>query len=164
MAWNIKTAMPVTKQESLTHLVKQHLLWKDKGRPSSIRRTLEPFQRWHWGNFWEMGWSAYGLFQAHRYQLELNWTVKIFSPKIISFTTTICTTHSWPGQLGSCYCHTHTHARTHARTHACAHTHTHTHAYTRHAHMHTHTPDLFTPLFTCQYFGQKLSVMQGVCQ
>jgi len=25
-------------------------------------------------------------------------------------------------------------------------------------------PDLFTPLFTCQYFGQKLSVIQGVCQ
>ena len=26
------------------------------------------------------------------------------------------------------------------------------------------TADLFTPLFTCQYFGQKLSVIQGVCQ
>ena len=25
-------------------------------------------------NFWEMGWSAYGLFQVHRYHLELNWT------------------------------------------------------------------------------------------
>ena len=24
--------------------------------------------------------------------------------------------------------------------------------------------DLFTPLFTCQYFGRKLSVIQGVCQ
>ena len=24
--------------------------------------------------------------------------------------------------------------------------------------------DLFTPLFTCQYSGQKLSVIQGVCQ
>ena len=24
--------------------------------------------------------------------------------------------------------------------------------------------DLFTPLFTCQYFGQKVSVIQGVCQ
>ena len=46
----------------------------DERGPSSIRRTLEPFQRQRWGNFWEMGWSAYGLFRAHRYHLELNWT------------------------------------------------------------------------------------------
>ena len=25
------------------------------------------------GNFWETEWSLYGLFQAHRYHLELNW-------------------------------------------------------------------------------------------
>ena len=41
---------------------------------SSVRRTLEPFERQRWGNFWETGWSAYGLFRAHRYHLELNWT------------------------------------------------------------------------------------------
>ena len=42
--------------------------WKDERG-----RTLEPFQRQRWGNFWETGWSAYGLFRAHRYHLELNW-------------------------------------------------------------------------------------------
>ena len=46
----------------------------DKRGPSSVRRTLlEPFQRRHWGNFREMGWSAYGCFRAHRYHVELNW-------------------------------------------------------------------------------------------
>ena len=25
----------------------------------------------HWGNFRETGWSAYGLFRAHKYHLEL---------------------------------------------------------------------------------------------
>ena len=34
----------------------------------------QPFQRQLWGHFWETGWSAYGLFRAHRYHLELNWT------------------------------------------------------------------------------------------
>ena len=57
------------KEEALDDLP-----WKDERGPSSIRRTLEPFQRQRWGNFWEMGWSAYGLFQAHIYHLELNWT------------------------------------------------------------------------------------------
>ena len=41
------------------------LPWKDERGPSSIRRTLEPFQRQHWGHFWETGRSAFGLFQAH---------------------------------------------------------------------------------------------------
>ena len=36
----------------------------------------ESFQRQRWGNFWEMGRSASGLFWAHRSHLEveLNWT------------------------------------------------------------------------------------------
>ena len=42
--------------------------------PWSVRRTVEPLQRRHWGNLWETGWSAYRLFRAHRYHLELNWT------------------------------------------------------------------------------------------
>ena len=50
------------------------LPWKDERGPSSVRRTVEPFQRQRWGNFWETGWSAYGLFRAHRYHLELIWT------------------------------------------------------------------------------------------
>ena len=37
-------------------------------------KTLEPFQRQCWGNFWETGWSTYGLFRAHRYHPERNWT------------------------------------------------------------------------------------------
>ena len=44
-----------------------NLFWED------ARGALEPFQSRHWGNFWETGWSAYGLFRAHRYRLELNW-------------------------------------------------------------------------------------------
>ena len=49
----------------------------------SIRQTLEPFQRQHWGNFWEMRWiwafldmgiSGYGHFWVHRHHLELDWT------------------------------------------------------------------------------------------
>ena len=51
---------------------------KDKRGPSSIRRTLELFQRQCWGNFGETGWSTYGLFRAHRYYLELDWTVQHF--------------------------------------------------------------------------------------
>ena len=47
---------------------------KDERGNSSVKRTLEPFQRQRWGNFWETGWSACGLFPAHRYHLELNWT------------------------------------------------------------------------------------------
>ena len=47
---------------------------KDERGPSSIRRTLEAFQRRRWGNFWETEWSAYGLFRAYRYHLELNWS------------------------------------------------------------------------------------------
>ena len=27
-----------------------------------------------WGNFWKAGWSAYGISQANRYHLKLNWT------------------------------------------------------------------------------------------
>ena len=48
------------------------LPWKDERGPSSIRQTLELFQRQRWGNFWETGWSAYGLFRAYVYHLELN--------------------------------------------------------------------------------------------
>ena len=38
------------------------------------RRTLEPFERQRCGNFLETGWSAHGLFRAHRGHLELTWT------------------------------------------------------------------------------------------
>ena len=52
-----------------------------KGRergPSSVRRTLELFLRQRWGTFWETGWSAYVLFRAQRYHLELKWNAILF--------------------------------------------------------------------------------------
>ena len=55
-----------------------------RNRPASIRRTSELFLRQHHGNakathrnLWETGWTACGLFRAHRYHLELNWTEQI---------------------------------------------------------------------------------------
>ena len=63
------------RQEALDDLP-----WKDERGPSSLGQTLEPFQRQRWGNFWETGWSTYGLFQAHRYHLELNWTAMWWRP------------------------------------------------------------------------------------
>ena len=36
---------------------------------------IKPFQRQHWGIFWEMEWKAYWLFQVHRHHLKLNWTI-----------------------------------------------------------------------------------------
>ena len=60
---------------------------RDERGPSSIRRTLEPFQRQHWGNFRETGCSPYWLFWVHRYHLELNWTVShgLHTPSLFSF-------------------------------------------------------------------------------
>ena len=48
---------------------------KDQKGPKLMRWPLELFQRQRWGNFWEMGCSADGLFQVHRHHLELNWSV-----------------------------------------------------------------------------------------
>ena len=79
-------------------------------RALSIRWTLEPFQRQRWGNFYEMGWSAYGLFRAHRYHLELNWTelncsVHLFAfwPFFFSFFLRFWgkTKKSWQGKMGN---------------------------------------------------------------
>ena len=41
---------------------------------TSIRTV---FHRQCQGNLWERGWSACGLFQVHRYHLELNWTEQV---------------------------------------------------------------------------------------
>ena len=62
------------RRETLKEEAIDDLPWQDERGPSSIRRTLKPFQRRHWGNFWETGWSACGLFRAHRFHLELKWT------------------------------------------------------------------------------------------
>ena len=45
--------------EALNKDVLSNLPWKDERGPSSVRWTLEPFQRQHWGSFWETGWSSY---------------------------------------------------------------------------------------------------------
>ena len=62
------------KREALKEEALDYLPWKDEKGPSSVRRTLELFQRQLLGNFCETRWSAYGLFRAHRHHLELNWT------------------------------------------------------------------------------------------
>ena len=55
--------------------VRRSSLTTDERGPSSVRRTFELFQIQRCRNFWETGRSVYGLFRAHRYYLELNWTV-----------------------------------------------------------------------------------------
>ena len=57
------------KEEALDDLP-----WQDERGPSSVRWTLESFQRQRWGHFWETAWSGYGRFRAHRYHLEVKWT------------------------------------------------------------------------------------------
>ena len=53
------------------------LILKDERGPSSLTRTLEPYQKQHKGNIWETWWSAYALFRADIYYLELKWTVYV---------------------------------------------------------------------------------------
>ena len=62
------------RRDTLKEQALYNLPWKDTRGPSPVRRTQEPFQRQQCGNFWETGWSTYGLFWVHRYHLELNWT------------------------------------------------------------------------------------------
>ena len=80
------TPLIAWRRDALKEEVLGSLPWKDQRGPGhhQIRWTLELFQRQCWGNFWEMGLSAYGLFWAHRYHFELNWTVeaKMLSVKI----------------------------------------------------------------------------------
>ena len=82
-------------------------------RPSSVRWTLDTFQRWCWGNLWEMGWSTYGLFRVQRYHLELNWTEHSCSQRSCSRPQQH-SWHLWHGQrllylaLMSAYRNTHT--------------------------------------------------------
>ena len=48
-------------REALKEEALDDLPWKDEREPSSIRRTLELFQRQRWGNVWEMGFKKYIL-------------------------------------------------------------------------------------------------------
>ena len=51
----------------------ENLPWKDERGPSSIRQTLELFQRWCWGNFWEAEWSFWELRDTILNWTDLNW-------------------------------------------------------------------------------------------
>ena len=105
-------------------------VWSLKGRERAIiRRTLGVLQRRRWGNFWETGWSAYGLFRAHIYHVVLNSVWYVASSKfgirikgvgaggamLGSFVNSICRVllclwstvgvpglSPWPGQLWLC--------------------------------------------------------------
>ena len=77
------------------------LPWKDERGPSSFRQTLQLFQRQCWGNFWEMEWSADGLFRTHRYHLELNWTTLVSPQNQISFVGCFCFRLTWLKQWWS---------------------------------------------------------------
>ena len=62
------------RREAWTEEVLDDLPSKDERGPSSTRRALEMFQTYRLGNFWETVWSAYRLFRARVYQLQLNCT------------------------------------------------------------------------------------------
>ena len=63
---------------------------KDERGPSSVRETLEPFQRQCCGTSLETGWSAFGLFRAHRYHLELTELNYICGNPILSGSVSLC--------------------------------------------------------------------------
>ena len=65
------------RREALKEEAPDDLFWKDERRPLSIKQTLEQFERQHWENFWERvgpQWHNYGLFSAHSYHNELDWS------------------------------------------------------------------------------------------
>ena len=57
---------------------------KDERGSSSIRWTLEPFQRWCWGKFWETGWMYMGFSKC--IVTILNWAVQLFWVTRLVFT------------------------------------------------------------------------------
>ena len=57
------------KEEALDDLP-----WKDERGPSSVRRTLEPFQTQRWGNFRETGWERIIMGFSERTDTILKWT------------------------------------------------------------------------------------------
>ena len=81
--WNVEELETLLAKDIKPSIAWRRKAWKEEALddlplkcekgPSSIRRTVEPLQRRHWGNLWETGWSAYRLFRAHRYHLKLNW-------------------------------------------------------------------------------------------
>ena len=56
------------------------ILWKDEKGASSLRWTLELFQRQHWGNLCEMGWSTCELserIEIHHLELNSYWNLQV---------------------------------------------------------------------------------------
>ena len=73
-----------------THKLLHWVLW----------HCMTKFQRQHWWNFWEIGWTAYRLSCVHRNHLEQHWT------KLTSGMTQLCfsnTTHP-PPITHTCVC------------------------------------------------------------
>ena len=72
-------------REVLKQEVLDDLPWKDERGLSSIRQTLEPFQRQHWGNFWEMRWREKWAFSSTWIP---SWTELIWKHKSITWLWT----------------------------------------------------------------------------
>ena len=78
----LETLPAGTKPRTSHHQSPGREVWKEEALDIFLEWTWEShcqsnkdlglFQRW-FGETSEMGWSTYGLFQAHRYHLELNW-------------------------------------------------------------------------------------------
>ena len=90
--------------------------WKDERESSSVRRTLELFQRQLLEISWETRWNAYGLFRAHRYHLELDWTEHVSTllralhwlpicQRINYKLLFICLSNYWLGSSTPCWHH-----------------------------------------------------------
>ena len=63
---------------------------KGRERVFVNQTNIGTFQRQLWENFWETGWSAYGLFQVHLYHLELNWTAHKYANLYSVFSYSPC--------------------------------------------------------------------------
>ena len=74
---------------SLHHRLEERGVERVSARRSSLngqdraiisQTNIETVSKATLGHFWETRWSAYGLFRAHGYRAELNWTVSSFAP------------------------------------------------------------------------------------
>ena len=62
------------RREAWKEEVPNDLLWKDEREPSSVKGTLELFQRRCWGNFWETEWAFPSTQIPSWTELKLTWT------------------------------------------------------------------------------------------
>ena len=66
------TPLVAWRREALKEEAPDDIPWKEERAPSSVRRTLKPFQRQRWGNFWERRGEAHMGF-SKRIDTILNW-------------------------------------------------------------------------------------------